>query len=351
MLCHTATGAGEGPKMSDSSSKIEVRRMPFREGKKILRATDHRSNYLVDATFGTETVQRVLADEKNVVIPYNEIELDGYEIDPFATRKWPYVAVKSSGAVVRTSPPKAGRYHVGFMMYDDGADERVVVSVSGKMRGVAVARLGTRRTWLYWLQDAIDFAGDEAVELKAMGSGGKHGIAYVVFLSEPPEPRSLPLEVDHMVAVADPCKPGQVTLSWTTSWPSRTVLKWSEAGKEPKLVEEGSPCLAHRVILDGLSATTYEAQAIGEGPEGESFEARGLRLRPWQRHHGWRAKRGRSRLRFAIPIPSRWSVGRSPGACRFHGGAWADGANVRLVVTEGRFPFRFRPRHGGLTAA
>lgn len=335
MLCHAATGAGDGPKMSDSSSKIEVRRMPFREGKKILRAKDHQSNYLIDATFGTETVQRVLADEKNVAIPYNELELDGYEIDPRATRKWPYVAVKSTGGAVRTSPPKAGRYHVGFMMYDDGADERVLVSVSGKMRGVAVARLGTRRTWLYWLRDAIDFAGDETVELKAMGSGGKHGIAYVVFLSEPPQPRSLPLEVDHMVAVADSCKPGRVTLSWTTSWPCLTRMKWGEVGKEPELVEQGSPCLAHRVILDGLSATTYEAQAIGEGPEGEPFEGERISFEAVTAAPRLEGKAGTVPITIRNPHPFAVECWPITGGVPIPRGRLGDGANVRLIGDGG----------------
>ena len=60
MLCHTSSGSGESPKMSDSSGKIDVRGMPVRPGKKILRPMDHKSNYQVDATFGTETLQRVL---------------------------------------------------------------------------------------------------------------------------------------------------------------------------------------------------------------------------------------------------------------------------------------------------
>ena len=187
MLCHTSTGSGDGRKMSDSSRKIDVRGMPVRPGKKILRPRDHKSNFLVDAAFGTETLQRALADKKNIVIPYNKLDLDGYEIDPFATRKWPYVARKTGGAVARTTAPKPGKYHVGFMMYDAPEDERIVLSVDGKIRGVAVARLGTRRTWLYWLREAIDFSGGESVELKAVGAGGKHGIAYVVFLADPPE--------------------------------------------------------------------------------------------------------------------------------------------------------------------
>ena len=110
------------------------------------------------------------------------------------------------------------------------------------------------------------------VELKAAGSGGKHGIAYVVFLADPPEPRALPLEVRDMVAKVDPDQPGRVTLSWTTSWPCLTRLKWNAKGKEPQNVEQGPPCLVHRVVLEGLDATaSYEAQAIGEGPEGEPF--------------------------------------------------------------------------------
>jgi hypothetical protein len=270
MLCHTASGADDGPTMSDSSRKIPVRGMPIRPGKKILRPKDHRSNHLVDATFGTETLQRVLADENNLVVPYNALELDGYEIDSFATRKWPYVMMTRPGAIARTNVPKAGRYHVGFIMYDDMRDERVVVSVDGKLRGVAVARLGTRRTWLYWLHDAIDFSGGEAVELKAMGSGGKHGIAYVVFLAEPPEPRPLPLEVRHMTAKVS--EPGRVTLSWTTSWPCMTRVEWSAKGKESQIIEQGPPCLAHRFVLNGLDTSdSYTARAIGEGPEGESF--------------------------------------------------------------------------------
>ncbi len=270
MLCHASSGSGEGPTMSDSSRKIAVRGMPIRPGKKILRPKDHQSNHLVDASFGTETLQRVLADEKNLVVPYNALDLDGYEIDPFATRKWPYVKMTRPGAIATTKAPKAGRYHVGFIMYDDMRDERVVLSVDDEIRGVAVARLGTRRTWLYWLQDAIDFSGDETVELKAMGSGGKHGIAYVVFLADPPEPRRLPLEVRHMVAKTD--RPGRATISWTTSWPCMTRVEWSAKGKEPQLIDQGPPCLAHRVVLNGLDTSdSYTARAIGEGPEGESF--------------------------------------------------------------------------------
>ncbi len=265
MLCHTATGSGEGPKMSDSSGKIPIKGMPIRAGKKILRPVDHKANYQVDASYGIETVQRALADEKNVVIPYDALELDGYKIDSQTTRKWPHISAERSGAVARVAAPKAGRFHVGFLMYDDARDERVVISVAGKERGVAVARLGTRRTWLYWLRDAIDFAGGESVELKAVGTG-KHGIAYVVFLPDPPKPRALTLEIRNFTAQGDPECPGRATLSWTTSWPSPTRLEWGEAGKGRQAVEQESACLVHRVILEGLDEKkTYEASVTAEG--------------------------------------------------------------------------------------
>ena len=56
------------------------------------------------------------------------------------------------------------------MMYDDSNPERVVFSVDGKMRGVAVAGQDNNRTWLYWLEEPIEFHGGERVELRAAGA-------------------------------------------------------------------------------------------------------------------------------------------------------------------------------------
>ncbi len=329
MLCHTATGSGESPKMSDSSGKIDVRKMPVRPGKKILRPVDHKSNFQVDATFGTETLQLALADEKNIVVPYDKLELDGYEIDPFATRKWPYVAMKAPGAVARTTVPKAGRYHVGFIMYDDAADERVVISVGDEIRGVAVARLGTRRTWLYWLHDAVDFAGGETVELKAAGSGGKHGIAYVVFLANPPEPRKLPLEVKHTVAKFE--KPGRVTVSWTTSWPCASRLEWGKG----QTIEQGPPCLAHRVTLDNLEPWIGRARALGEGPNGETFVGEEIEFLTVKRSPTIEAQPGSIPL--AVRNPHSFAAQAWPitGGVPLPKGCLAEGEDVRLVTGGG----------------
>ncbi|MHB8900945.1 MAG: hypothetical protein ACYC6Y_19530, partial [Thermoguttaceae bacterium] len=128
MLCHTATGAGENPRMSDSSGKIAVVGMPVRSGRKILRPSDHPSSYLVDAAYGTEILQRALADPKNIAATYDTLQLDGYEIDSGTSRKWPHITAKKPGATATTTAPRAGRYHVGFMMFDEGPDERVVIS-------------------------------------------------------------------------------------------------------------------------------------------------------------------------------------------------------------------------------
>ena len=337
MLCHTTTDSGTGPKMSDSSRKLDIRGVPVRSGKKIQRPLDHKSNFKIDATFGTETLQRVLADEKNVVVPYNALDLDGYQIDPRATRKWPYVMMERSGAVAKTTATKAGRYHVGFMMYDDMRDERVVVSVDGKLRGVAVARLGTRRTWLYWLRDAIDFSGGETIELKAMGNAGKHGIAYVVLLAEPPAIKTLPLEVQHMTATADPDQPGRVTVSWTTTWPCPTRLEWNESGKKRQLVEHASPCLAHRVVLEGLGATA-SARAIGEGPEGERFEGTTVTFVTKAPTPQLVAKTASISLTVRNPHPfaaENWPI---TGGVPLPQGHLSDPQSVRVVAADGELP-------------
>ncbi len=343
MLCHSSTNSGENPKMSDSSGKIVAGGMPVRRGKKIMRPTDHQSNYLVDAAFGTETLQRVLADERNIVVPYDALQLDRYEIDSNTSRKWPHISAKASGATARTTAPKAGRFHVGFIMHDDASDERVVISVADTIRGVAVARLGTRRTWLYWLRDAIELAGGEAIELKAAGSSGKHGIAYVVFLADPPEPRSLPLEVRDMVAKPDPDQPGRVTLSWTTSWPCLTRLEWGEKGQKRETVEQGTPCLVHRVVLEGLDRVTkYEAQAIGEGPEGQRFAGQPF---PFQATNPPRLPQSQhGSIELAVKNPHAFAVESWPmtGGVPLPEGCLTRAENVRLVNTAGEVPVQIQ---------
>ncbi|MHB8903231.1 MAG: RIFT barrel domain-containing protein, partial [Thermoguttaceae bacterium] len=183
----------------------------------------------------------------------------------------------------------------------------------------------------------------EAVEFKAAGAGGKHGIACVFFMPDPPRPRPLPLEVRNMVTATDPDRPGQVTLSWTTSWPCPTRLRWSTGDKKPQTVEQAAPCLVHRVVLQGLDpATIYEAQALGEGPQGEAFAGEPLQFRPTMPRRSPQAQQGSVPLVVNNPHPFEARSWPVTGGVPFAQGCLASADCVRLTLAGDDVPVQVR---------
>jgi len=262
VLCHTTTEGKEAARMSDSTAKRQIADVPLSTRKKILRPGDYRENHQVDATFGHGLLQAVLSDEAVLVVPHDRLETDGLSVDLGTSQRWPHLRLDEPGGRAWTTPPAAGRYHVGFLMYDDSSDERVGLYIDGSLLGVAVANQDNNTEWLYWLRDARDFRGGERVELRALGSGGRHGIANVVFLPRPPEIRRVHYAVENMVARGLPDHPGQVIVSWTTTWPSPTRFEYGGSAQYGRLVENEAPCLVHRVVLEGLDPqATYHGRA------------------------------------------------------------------------------------------
>ena len=272
VLCHTVTGAGRPVAMSDSTGKALISGIPPSKRKKIVRPGDQEENLHVEATFGLDLLRAVLRSPDTVVVPHDKLRLEGFEVDLFTSRRWPHVRRVGHPGKVWAAAPKAGRYHLGFMMYDDSQDERVAIYAGGKLCGVAVARQDNNRTWLYWLQEAREFSEGQRVELRAVGPGGKHGICNVLFLPRPPEVRRIEYRVENLVAAAQVGQPGRVTVSWTTSWPCPTRFEYGLDTRYGKTVESDGSCLVHRVVLEGLDPTAvYHGRAIGTARDGSRF--------------------------------------------------------------------------------
>ncbi|MFH1924692.1 MAG: hypothetical protein ABIP48_32980, partial [Planctomycetota bacterium] len=280
VLCHTITQSGESPRMSDSSGKRLIEGVPLSSRKKVMRPGDHADNFRVAATFGNDLLQAVLRSDETIVVPHDKLQLDGFSVDLFTSRRWPHVRFEGTPARAWTEAPKAGRYHVGFMMFDDANDERVVFSIGGKMQGVAVANQDNNRTWLYWLQEPIEFAGGERVELRAAGASGNHGIVNILFLPSPPEVRAIRYEVENMTASSHVGSPGHVTISWTTTWPSPTHFEYGKDANYGQTVQTEGNCLVHRVVLDGLDPKAeYYGRAVGTARDGSPFSSSDFRFR------------------------------------------------------------------------
>ncbi|MFP4055691.1 MAG: hypothetical protein ACLF0G_02345 [Candidatus Brocadiia bacterium] len=273
VLCHTATEGGQRPSMTDSCPKTRIDGIPLSDQPKILRPRDYTENFAVDATFGIHRLRRIRRREGVVEVRHDELQLDGFAIDRFTSRRWPHLKLERSNATAWAAAPVAGRYHAGFMMYDDhGRVGRVALYIDGELRGVAVANQDNNRTWLYWLRQPHDFRGGERVELRAAGPGGSHGIINLLFLPRPPEARTIRYAVEHMTARAHPDEPGAVTLSWTTTWPCPTLLHYGESTRYGREYVRETPCLVHRAVLGGLDPETeYHARAVGTSRDGEPF--------------------------------------------------------------------------------
>jgi len=272
VLCHTMTKENQPARMSDSTPKRLITGIPQSERKKILRLSDHQENFAVDATFGEDLLNRVLTAEENVVVPHDKLDREGFAVDLQTSRKWPHLSLEGAAGKAWTLAPKAGRYHVGFMMYDDSSKERIGISIDGQLCGVAAACEDNNRTWLYWLKDAREFKGGERVELQTGGGSGRHGICNLLFLAHAPEIRTVRFAVEDMASAASVDRPGRVTVSWTTTWPCPTRFEYGKDAGYGTTLEGDDVSLVHRVVLEGLDPNIeYHGRAVGANRDGSAF--------------------------------------------------------------------------------
>lgn len=263
VLCHTTSTERHGPAMS-KSGRANVSGIRPADRPKIVRLIDYADNYRVQACYGIQRLHQVLLDKANLVVPHDQLQLAGLEVDLQTSNRFAHVSRTAREGRAWTMAPRAGRYHVGFMMFDDGSDQRVSLWIDDKLQGVAVARQGNRRTWLYWLAEPYAFRGGERVELRAFGPTGKHGICNVLFLATPPAPRGLEYRAENLAAATQVGQPGRVTVSWTTSLPTSTCLEYGRDTHYGQTAKAETQSLVHRVVLDGLDPrVTYHARAVG----------------------------------------------------------------------------------------
>jgi len=355
VLCHTTTSVDKpSPRMSDSSAKVTVAKVPLSERPKLVRPVDYLENHGVSATFGEDLLHATLAAPGVIVVPHDKLQTEGFEVDLQTTHRWPHLKLTASKGTVWTTAPQAGKYHVGFLMYDDGNQERLGFYVDGSFRGVAVARENNNRTWLYWLTEPHEFRGSERVELRTLGGAGKFGIANLVFLPQAPEVRKVGAAVENVTVVAPVGRPGVVIVSWTTTWPSPRRMVYgldSQYGRtagddksrlgETRLREEpDAPCLVHRVVLEGLDpAVTYHGQALGVGPDGNVVASDDFVFRaqppdpPAPRQETWS-------MPLAVRNPHDFAVTQWPitTGVPFAQGALSSAEQVRLLCGEEEIP-------------
>ncbi|MFW6156208.1 MAG: hypothetical protein ACOC7J_02720, partial [Armatimonadota bacterium] len=265
---------GDPPRaaMNDGAGPMIVEGIALNDREKIVRPGDFTQNHNVTGTFGLDIIRPTLVDEDNVVIPYDELELDGYEVDIQTSRRYGHLISRGTGSTATHTVEQPGTYYVGFLMYDDSRDERVAIRINDQFEGLAAANVNNNRHWIYWLDEPRDLQAGDTVGFEAVGSSGKHGIARVLLMPEPPELREVEYLVENTNWVAPVGTEGEVSISWTTTWPSDTRFEYGTTTDYGQVVNVENHMLLHRAHLTGLDPeTTYHGRGVGITPEGEMY--------------------------------------------------------------------------------
>ncbi|MFW6437453.1 MAG: hypothetical protein ACOCZ7_00450, partial [Armatimonadota bacterium] len=270
VLSHTAQ---PDPPMSDSTGRFTVEGIALNDREKITRPGDLTESTNVTGTFGLDIIRPTLVDEDNVVVRYDELELDDdYEVDIQTSRRYGHLISRGTGATATYTVERPGTYHAGFLMYDDGSDERVAIYVNDEFAGIAVSNANNNRHWIYWLDEAREFEAGDRISFEAVGSSGKHGIARVLLMPETPEVREVEYLVENTNWVAPVGTDGEVSISWTTTWPSDTRFEYGTTTDYGEAVEQDNYMLLHRAHLTDLDpGVTYHGRGVGITPEGEEY--------------------------------------------------------------------------------
>jgi len=214
----------------------------------------------------------MLVDERNVVVNYDELAMDGFSVDLFTSNRYGHVRLDRRGGRVSTTVERPGTYYVGFMIYDDGNEDRVAVHVNDEFVGLAVVNGNNNRTWIYHLSDARALRAGDVIALEGVGAGGKHGICNILLMPEAPPARAIEYAVENTNWIAPVGTDGEVSISWTTTWPSASRFEYGPTTDYGEVATEDCNRLVHRARLTGLEAgRTYHGRGVGTLADGKLY--------------------------------------------------------------------------------
>jgi hypothetical protein len=269
VLCHTAV---EKPTMSDTVARFTVAGIPVNDRKKIVRPQDMTTSVNVTGTFGLDVIRPLLVDRRNIVVNYDELKMDGFEVDLFTSNRYGHVKLTRRGGRVSTTVPRDGKYVVGFMIYDDSSEDRIGFYLNNEFVGLAIVNGNNNRTWVYHLSEPRALHAGDVVALEGMGTSGKHGICNILLLAQAPPTRRIEYRVANTHWIAPVGTKGEVSVSWTSTWPSASRFEYGPTAKYGQVVEENCSRLVHRAYLTGLRpGVTYHGRGVATQPDGTTY--------------------------------------------------------------------------------
>lgn len=221
--------------------------------RKSLGLDDVAKNEGVGVTRGLDLFRALKADPANLVVKIGNCAFEGFDDDLRTEYKEPSAVRTAPGGRILATVPKDGRYHPGFLLYDQAGVEKVELRRGDKRIGVAVADEDDRRTKLFFTTQPLDWKAGEQVELRTAMSGGSYRIEDILFLAKAPEIRPRVFEISDLdvtpVWEGDGVRPDVARVTWITTWPAKCTVKCGD-----QQVTEEEEFANHRVYVKGLKA-------------------------------------------------------------------------------------------------
>ena len=260
------------PAWADSTGWISVNGPGVSDRQKVFSLDTCSASQGMAVTRGLDLFRAVKADRANAVVKIGNCDFQGFEDDMRTEYKEPSAVRTAPGGTIIATAPSDGRFHVGFLLYDQPGIERLEVRRAGKRLGAAVADEDDNRTKLFFTQEAYDFKAGDRVELRTANSAGNYRVEDFIFLARPPKIRPRVLELTDLevtpVWEGDAARAGTMRVTWITTWPAKCTVKYKAAGPVEQVVEIES-LANHRVYLEGLKVgQTYQLEVVAPKPEG-----------------------------------------------------------------------------------
>ncbi|MBM4085514.1 MAG: hypothetical protein FJ272_12045, partial [Planctomycetes bacterium] len=166
----------------DSTAWFTVRGQGVSTRPKAVGLDGHTRSVNMLMTRGLDLFRKIKADPANVVVKIGDCDLDGFGYDTWTEYKAPSAVRNTPGGRIGLSAPKTGRYHFGFLLYDERGTERIEVRHNDKPLGIAVADEDDRRTKLFFTEKPVAFQAGDRLELRTSMSPGAWRIEDLLFL-------------------------------------------------------------------------------------------------------------------------------------------------------------------------
>ncbi|MGD9497084.1 MAG: hypothetical protein AB7Y46_12375, partial [Armatimonadota bacterium] len=207
----------------------------------------------LDAPHGFEVTQdmgllwELQADESNVILnSFRDCAGDGY-VYYESEYRWPAMRRSAGEATLTTTAPKAGRFHLGAVVYDTGGREVYEMRVGDEVVGTFIADADNNRQRLFFTPERIEIAKGDTIVLRAAGEGPSI-VEDIMLLPRRPEQRQPAKRLEQLEVGWDWTR-ACMRATWITTWPTACTVR--VGGEE--IVEE-TPIQNHRLYLPDLPA-------------------------------------------------------------------------------------------------